>query len=257
MSDVDVQVADRIATVTIDRPAQRNAVTLAMWREIGAVFARLSGDVGIRGIVLTGAGGNFSAGADIAEFGAVRDDAAQALAYEAAIDDCADAIAAARPPTIAALPGYCLGGACHLALACDFRVGDATTRVGIPAARLSIVYGVRATQRLHALVGLSAAKRILFAAERLDAAEALRLGVLDRLGASALDEALALAATMADNAPISIAGAKTILNGLAMGPGALDVSAADRLIGEAAGAEDYREGRAAFAAKRRPDFTGR
>lgn len=257
MSDVAIRVADRVAIVTLDRPARRNAVTLAMWREIGAVFTRLSEDGGIRGIVLTGAGGHFSAGADIAEFGAVRDDAAQAVAYEAAIDDCADAIAAARQPTIAALSGYCLGGACHLALACDFRVGDATTRIGIPAARLSIVYGVRATQRLHALVGLAAAKRILFAAEQLEAAEALGLGFLDRLATSAMDGAHALAATMAPNAPISIAGAKTILNGLAMGAGALDVAAADRLIGEAAGSEDYREGRAAFAAKRKPDFTGR
>lgn len=257
MSEIGVTVADRIATVTLDRPAQRNAVTLAMWREIGAVFARLSDDADIRGIVLTGAGGHFSAGADIAEFGVVRDDAAQALAYEAAIDACADAVAAAQPPTIAALPGYCLGGACHLALACDFRVGDATTRIGIPAARLSIVYGVRATQRLHALVGLSAAKRILFAAERLDAQEALRLGFLDRLGTSALDEARSLATTMVSSAPISIAGAKTILNGLAMESGALDVSAANQLIGEAAGAEDYREGRAGFAERRPPAFTGR
>jgi enoyl-CoA hydratase/carnithine racemase len=257
MSDLEVQIADRVATVTINRPAQRNSMTLAMWRDMAQRFERLSADPDVRGIVLTGAGQDFSTGADISEFGDVRADAEQAAAYEVAVDACSDAIEAARQPTIAALHGYCLGGGCHLAMACDFRVADASAKIGIPAARLSIVYGVRSTQRLLAIVGLPTAKRILFSAERLDSEEALRIGLVDRVGPSSLETARAFAADMAQNAPLSIAGAKAILNGLAMGPGALDLADAERIIAHASNSDDYREGRDAFATKRPPEFKGR
>ena len=257
MSDIELDIVDRVATVTVNRPRQRNAVTLAMWREMAAVFGRLSADRSVRGIILTGAGADFSTGADIAEFGQVRADARQAQAYEVAVDACSDAIGSAKQPTIAALHGYCLGGGCHLAMACDFRVADSTAQIGIPAARLSIVYGVRSTRRLLAIVGLVNAKRILFSAERFGAEEGRRIGFVDRVGSAALEEARELAAGMADNAPLSIAGAKTILTGLAMGTGALDLDLAERVIAEAADSFDYREGRDAFAAKRAPAFEGR
>lgn len=256
MSDIDVEITHRLATVTINRPRQRNSMTLVMWQEMARIFGRLSADAQVRGIILTGAGADFSTGADISEFGAVRGDARQAEAYEVAVDACSDAIQAARQPTIAALHGYCLGGGNHLAMACDFRVADATARIGIPAARLSIVYGVRSTQRLLALVGLQAAKRILFSAERLEAEEGHRLGFVDRIGHDALVEARLLAETMLESAPLSIAGAKVILNGIAMGTGALDLVVAERLIAEAADSHDYREGRDAFAEKRKPEFRG-
>ena len=256
MSDLDVKIVDRIATVTINRPAQRNSMTLTMWRDMARHFVRLSADRDVRCIILTGAGQDFSTGADIAEFGTVRADADQAAAYELAVDACSDAIQAARQPTIAALHGYCLGGGCHLAMACDFRVADASAKIGIPAARLSIVYGVRSTQRLLAIVGLPAAKRILFSGEQFDSDEGLRIGFVDRVGEAALEAARGFAAIMAPNAPLSIAGAKAILTGLAMGPGALDLDEAERVIAAAANSSDYREGRDAFAAKRPPEFKG-
>lgn len=257
MSDLRVAIDGRIATVTIDRPRQRNAMTLAMWREMAAIFARLSDDAEVGAIVLAGDGADFSTGADISEFGAVRADAAAAAAYEVAVDACSDAIQAAKKPTIAALSGYCLGGGCHLSMACDFRVSDGTAQIGIPAARLSIVYGVRSTQRLLGLVGLTQAKRLMFTAARIGADEALAIGFVDRVGTNALDTARAFAAEMADNAPLSIARAKAILNGLSMGPGALDLDGAERLIAAAADSADYREGRAAFAEKRPPRWQGR
>jgi enoyl-CoA hydratase/carnithine racemase len=257
VTDLDVRISDRIATVTINRPAQRNSMTLTMWRETAGIFGRLSSDPEVRGIILTGAGDDFSTGADISEFEKVRSEAGQAAAYEVAVDASSDAIQSARQPTIAALHGYCLGGGCHLAMACDFRVADASAKIGIPAARLSIVYGVRSTQRLLALVGLPAAKRMLFSAERLDADESLRIGFVDRVGSSALQTARDFAAGMAQNAPLSIAGAKAILNGLALGPGALDLAEAEQIIAHAADSHDYREGREAFAAKRAPKFLGR
>lgn len=256
MPDIDVQIAERIATVTINRPAARNAMTLKMWRDMAAHFSRLSADPAVRVIILTGAGADFSTGADISEFAAVRADAAQAATYEEAVDACSDAIQAAVKPTIAAISGYCLGGGCHLAMACDFRVADANAKIGIPAAKLSIVYGVRSTQRLLSIVGLPRAKRMLFSGERLDSAEAFRIGFVDRVGESALAAAQTFAGGMTDSAPLSVAGAKAILNGLAFDDD-FDPAAAERIIAHAANSDDYREGRAAFAEKRPPQFRGR
>lgn len=257
MTDIQIGIEDRIAVVTINRRAQRNAMTLAMWREMAAIFARLSEDRAVRAIILTGDGPDFSTGADISEFAAVRGDAEQAAAYEIAVDACSDAIQSARKPTVAALSGYCLGGGCHLSMACDFRIADATVQIGIPAARLSIVYGVRSTRRLLSLVGLSQAKRMMFSAERLDAGRALTIGFVDGVGENAIEAARAFVAPMIDNAPLSIAGAKAILNGLEMGPGALDLEDAERFIAQAADSADYREGRDAFAQKRPPQWQGR
>ena len=256
MADIEIETAEEIATVTLNRPEKRNAMTLAMWRETGRTFAALGADRQVRAILLAGAGGNFSVGADVSEFGAVRGSAAAAAAYEEAVDVCADAIASAPKPVIAVLDGYCLGGGCHLALAADFRFASPGVSIGIPSAKLSIVYGVRSTQRLVALVGLALARHILYAGERIGAEEALDAGLLDRVDADNHARARAYALGLAANAPLSIAGAKAILTGLAMGPGALDMAAAQRLIDRAADSRDYEEGRRAFADRRPPRFTG-
>jgi enoyl-CoA hydratase/carnithine racemase len=245
-----------VAAVIISRPSQRNCMTLAMWRGMAHQFGELGRDPNVRAIILTGAGADFSAGADVSEFPAVRADAQQNAEYQAAVDACCDTIESVAKPVIAAIKGYCLGGAYHLALACDFRFADSTTQIGIPAARLSIVLGVRSTQRLLALAGLSNAKRILFSGERLDASEALSMGLIDAEMDDALGAALSFAEEIACNAPLSIAGAKAILNGLSMGPGTLDPRAAQRLIDEACASADYAEGQRAFAEKRRPIFRG-
>jgi enoyl-CoA hydratase/carnithine racemase len=245
-----------VAAVIISRPSQRNCMTLAMWRSMARHFEELGRDPNVRAIILTGAGGDFSAGADILEFATVRADAGQNVEYQAAVDGCCDTIESVAKPVIAAIKGYCLGGACHLALACDFRFADSTAQIGIPAARLSIVLGVRSTQRLLAVAGLSNAKRILFSGERLDTGEALSMGLIDAEMDDALGSALSFAEDVACNAPLSIAGAKAILNGLSMGPGTFDPRAAQRLIDEACASADYAEGQRAFAEKRRPIFRG-
>jgi enoyl-CoA hydratase/carnithine racemase len=257
VSDILVTMVDTVAVVTINRPGNRNSMTLSMWQEMAAIFKRLDRDANTRAIILTGAGSDFSTGADIAEFAKVRSDAAQSTAYEVAVDASSDAIQGTSKPTIAVLRGYCLGGGCHLAMACDFRFADNTAQIGIPAARLSIIYGVRSTQRLLSLVGVSAAKRILFSAERFDAEAGLKNGFVDEVSAEVMDAAILFAKTMAANAPLSIAGAKRILNDVAMGLGILDVEAAQKLIEEASNSYDYSEGRNAFAEKRSPNFQGR
>ncbi|WP_407181430.1 enoyl-CoA hydratase-related protein [Bradyrhizobium sp. STM 3562] len=231
-------------------------MTLVMWREMAAIFERLASDREVRGVVLRGAGKDFSAGADISEFEKSRDDRQQSAAYEVAVDACSDAIAALGKPVVAAISGYCLGGGCHLALACDFRFGDRSAIIGIPSAKLSIVYGVHSVQRLLALTGVSNAKRILYSADRYPAEQAVSMGLIDELHEDVELAAEKFLRHLAANAPLSIAGAKYMLNGLSMGPGALDLAATQRLIDAASESEDFKEGRRAFADKRSPRFRG-
>jgi enoyl-CoA hydratase/carnithine racemase len=256
VKEIRIERRDGIAHVILNRPLVKNAVTLAMWRELSGIFSGFEEDPGIRGVVLKGAGKDFSVGADISEFEKISEDRHQAAAYEVAVDACSGAIAALGKPVVAAISGYCLGGGCHLALACDFRLGDRTATIGIPSAKLSIVYGVHSVQRLLALTGVSNAKRILYSADRYSAEQAASMGLIDELHDDVAAAAEKFLAHLAANAPLSISGAKFMLNGLSMGPGALDPAAAQQLIDEASDSEDFKEGRRAFAEKRPPRFCG-
>jgi len=255
MSEILVETVDGVATVTLNRPQQRNAVTRDMWLRLASIFSEFDRDPQVRSIILTGAGDDFSAGADISEFDKVREGLEESKRYEVAVDAASDAIYAVSKPTIAALRGYCLGGAAHLAMSCDFRIAAGNTVFGIPAARLSIVYGVSATRKLFSLVGATAAKWILYTGKRFDADEAVDIGFIDRITEDPLSSAWQLAAEIAENAPLTIRGAKFILNGCAHGQ--LDRDAAERLIDEASASRDYIEGRQAFKEKRPPRFLGK
>ena len=256
LEEINIMRRDGIAHVALNRPPLRNAVTLSMWRELGETFSRFGADRDVRAVVLTGEGKDFSVGADISEFDIIRNDRQQSAEYEVAVDACSGAIAGLGKPVVAAISGYCLGGGCHLALACDFRFADRTAMVGIPAAKLSIVYGVRSVQRLAALAGIANAKRVLYSGDRYPAEQARSMGLIDEINDDARLAATQFVERLAANAPLSIAGAKFMLNGLSMGPGALDLMAAQRLIDAASDSEDFREGRRAFAEKRPPRFRG-
>lgn len=254
MSDILCTIEDGLATVTISRPRQRNTMTLAMWRKVGDIFQALATDRTVRVVVLTGAGADFSAGADISEFAAVRDDREQAVAYEEAVDYGCAAICRVGKPAVAVCSGYCLGGGAHLAMSCDFRFAHQDAVFGIPAARLSIVYGVQATMKLLALVGLTEAKRILYSGERFDAARAFAIGFVDHVSDNPMAAARDCAGKLSSSAPLTIRGAKYVLDGVALG--SFDAAEADRLINQASASADYLEGRAAFAEKRTPRFGG-
>jgi enoyl-CoA hydratase/carnithine racemase len=256
MESIKIERREGIAFVTLNRPQLKNAVTLAMWRQLSEVFSRFADDRDVRGVVLKGEGKDFSVGADITEFDTIRDDKRKSAEYEVAVDACSGAIARLGKPVVAAISGYCLGGGCHLALACDFRFGDRTVKIGIPSARLSIVYGVHSVQRLLALTGLANAKRILYSAERYSADLAISMGLIDEVHDNVEFAAGGFLQRLAANAPLSIAGAKFMLNGLSMGSGALDLKAAQQLIDAASDSEDFKEGRRAFAEKRSPRFRG-
>ena len=256
LNEIDIKRRDGIAYVVLNRPSVGNAITLAMWRELAEIFTRFAIERDLRAVMLTGEGKDFSVGADISEFDRIRNDRQQSADYEVAVDACSSAIAELGKPVVAAISGYCLGGGCHLALACDFRFGDRTTTIGIPSAKLSIIYGIRSVQRLLALVGIANAKRILYTGDRYPAAQARSMGLIDEIHDDARIAAEQFVERLSANAPLSIAGAKFMLDGLSMGAGALDLTAAQRLIDAASDSEDFREGRRAFAEKRPPRFRG-
>lgn len=246
-----------IAVVTLNRPNRINAVSKAMWIGLGQMMRDLGDDRSVRVIILTGAKGNFCAGADITEFDIERNSVEQGKSYEEAVNSCMHAILEAPQPTIAAISGYCVGGGFGLAQTCDFRIADRSGQFGIPAAKLGVVYDRLECQNLLSAVGLARAKEILFTGERIGAEEAHRIGFITRL----VDEDPVAAAhdfadRMTGNAPLSIAGMKLILNALAAGEGDRNEKAFEAAMTRALSSEDYREGVRAFSEKRPPQFSG-
>jgi len=258
MNDILLEVdAAGIAVVTLNRPEKRNAVSLAMWRGLGEIYGELARRSDVRVVILTGAGGNFSGGADISEFSKVRNSVADTNVYSEAGRIATQAIIDLPQPTIAAVHGYGVGGGCGLALACDLRVGDATTKMGIPAARLSIVYSTLDTDLLLRAVGLANAKLVLYSGRYFPLAECQTMGLINQVAEGALAGARELAQELATRAPLSQRGAKLVLEALATGE--VEKRAAEIVaVQEAAvNSEDYRSARQAFLEKRAPVFKGR
>jgi enoyl-CoA hydratase/carnithine racemase len=247
-----------VATLAVDNPAKRNAIDLEMWRALPPIMAALEADDRVRAVILRGSGrGAFASGADIAEFSTVRADAAGGRAYEAANEAAFWAVAHCAKPVIASIRSFCLGGGFGLALACDLRIAEEGATFGIPAARLGVGYPPGAMSLVVAALGPAAAKDLFFTAQRIGAAEALRLGVVQRVTADEeLDEEAALLAeTIAANAPLTLRAAKVAIDRAAgTGREGTDpIALADACFDSA----DYREGRAAFLEKRQPVFSGR
>ena len=246
-----------IAVVTLNRPNKRNAVSLNMWLQLANIVRELETREDVRVMILTGAGGHFCAGADISEFSTVRADAESGRRYEAACDAVTLALRDCCKPTIAAISGYAMGGGCALALACDLRVGDSTTRMGIPAARLGIVYGPLDCALLYRQAGLANAKRVLFSGRDFSSAECAAMGLLDMVAPeSARAEAHALASEIESNAPLSLAGSKLVLECLAVGFVAARGEEIAAIIDRAMNSKDYQEGARAFLERRKHVFTG-
>jgi enoyl-CoA hydratase/carnithine racemase len=260
MTDILVQHDGTIATVVFNRPRLRNAISLAMWGEIARVTEGLRKDDSVRAIVYRGAGTEaFASGADISEFQENRKDTETSLRYNAQTEAAYVGIRDCPKPTVAMIFGYCMGGAMAIAMACDLRFAAEGAKFGIPAARLSIVYGADPVGQLVDLVGPAYAKDILYSARTVGDREALAIGFIQRLLPAAELEAATYAylRQVADNAPLSVRGSKATIESYLKG---YTEERRERLKAQALEAfesEDYREGTRAFLEKRPPRFQGR
>ncbi|WP_432098993.1 enoyl-CoA hydratase/isomerase family protein [Streptomyces sp. WAC 04229] len=235
-------VADSVATVVVHHPAKRNAMTAAMWRALPPLLDDLAADPAVRVLVLTGEGGTFCAGADISTL-RESPERAQRLAVLAE-----EALAAFPKPTLAAVRGHCVGGGAQLAAACDLRFAEESALFGVTPAKLGVVYPASATRRLVALTGPAAAKYLLFSGELIDAARALRTGLVDEvLPEGELDKRVAeFTRVLASRSLLTQAAAKEFANGRTD----RDTHWAE----QARGSGDTAEGVAAFLERRPPRF---
>jgi enoyl-CoA hydratase len=259
MTDLIAVTKDgRIATVVLNRPDKLNALTKAMWSDLGFAIAALSADDALRCIVLRGAGERaFSPGNDIGEFATERANKAQAIAYGAVMRATAEALAACRHPLVAQIHGICVGGGLELAALCDLRICGTSSRFGAPIKNLGLVMAYPEMAPLVRLVGTSVALEILLEGRVFDAAEALQKGLVTRVvsDADVAAEARAAAERIAEGAPLVARWHKRFARRLA-DPTPLTGAEHDECF-DCFDTEDFRIGYAAFLAKRKPQFTGR
>jgi enoyl-CoA hydratase/carnithine racemase len=245
------EVADGVGTLTIDRPGKRNAMSTAMWLRLPVLLDAFAADPSVRAVVLTGAGGDFSAGADIGE---LADLGRRGGPHPSTIAE--EALAAFPKPTVAAIEGFCVGGGCQLALACDLRFAAAGARFGITPARLGIVYPLSATQRLVHQVGASSAKYLLYSAYLITAAHALRINLLDEVveDGSLHERVKAFATTLASRSLLTQQATKEIVDAI-VGGGDVDALTHRWMRETGAPSGDMHEGIAAFHERRPPSFS--
>jgi len=256
---VAVRLRGPIAEVILYRPAVHNALDLAMWSRIDGVFQELGADQQIRVILVRGAGGRaFSAGADITEFRAERLGTEAARNYNQRIAKALRAIRRTPQPVVAMIVGLAVGGGCEIATACDLRIASDDARLGIPVARLGVTLGMEEITGLVGLVGPGRAKDLLFTGRLIGPAEALQIGLIDRVvprpeieeAAWRLAEGIALAA------PKAAIANKLAVGMVIYGSDDGDLEQLQRLTDDVYAGRDLAEGVDAFIAKRDPSFRG-
>jgi enoyl-CoA hydratase/carnithine racemase len=245
--------ADGVCVLTLSNPGKKNAIDSVFLDELDATLKRLSQ---ARCLVIRGAGeGVFSAGWDLSMLSTFEPG-------DRLPDDhlgvVLDGLAAHSAPSIAALDGPVFGAAFELAMACDFRVATSAAVMSMPPARLGVAYALKGLERFRQKVGDGTTRRLFLTADRLDAAEALELGVVDAVDTSAISWALAKAASVAELAPLALAGLKQGLALLGRGGGTeAERAEYQRLRLASFNSADAQEGRAAILEKRKPVFRGR
>lgn len=253
------RIADGVGRIVFNQPEKRNAMSIAMWDGLTTALDRFAEDEGVRVVVLEGAGDKaFVSGADISQFEKNRSDADAQREYDRITSAGRAKLAAFRKPVIAKIRGFCLGGGLGLAMTADLRIAASDAQLGIPAAKLGLAYGFDMVRMLTGLVGPAHARMVLFTGERIDAAEAERIGLVNRVvPVEELEATVAkLAATLAANAPLTIRAAKLTVAAVLRDEGDRDMAEVQAAIAACFDSTDYREGRRAFMEKRKPAFTG-
>jgi enoyl-CoA hydratase len=253
---VRLSVDGAVASIVFDRPAARNAMTWAMYEQLGAICERLAAEPAVRVACLRGAGGEaFVAGTDIEQFKAFKH-GVDGVDYERRIDEGIGRLEALPMPTVAVIEGWCVGGGLAIATACDIRIATPVARLGVPIAKtLGNCLSMANIARLVAAFGKPRVQRMLVGAEILGAEEARACGYLAAVvEPEALDGAAAdLCRRLASLAPVTQAVSKEALRRLVL----QDLPDAQDLILRAYGSEDFREGVTAFSEKRSPQWRGR
>ena len=256
MSDeVLTAVADGIATVTLNRPDKRNAMNAALLAGLRSTFDELDGRRDVRVVVVRGAGPAFCAGMDLREMEAQRGAAGDPDHGVVAV---LRRVESSRHPTIALVHGDAIAGGCELALHCDLRVAADTARFGMPLARIGLVVPFPLAQKLVEVIGPAATRHLLFTGRLVDAARARELGMVhDVVPAAEVEKAAsALARTIADNAPLSLAGMKATIQRTLAARAQIPHADLDELTQAARQSADASEGRRAMLEKRKPNFRG-
>ena len=253
-------ITEGVGVVTFNNPDKRNAMSLEMWEGLGQALTALRDDPDVRVVVLVGAGDKaFVSGADISQFEKTRHNAAASEEYSKKSEAQRALLANYPKPTIACIRGFCLGGGMQVAMLTDIRIAAEDSQFGIPAAKLGIAYGYDGLRNLVSLVGPSWARLIMYTGMRIPSAEALRIGLVDRvLPNDELWEAtMEIARTISGNAPLAIKAAKITIAQALKDPAARDMAAIKQIGLECMDSEDFREGRRAFMEKRKPKFQGK
>jgi 2-(1,2-epoxy-1,2-dihydrophenyl)acetyl-CoA isomerase len=253
-----VDRADGVATVTLNRPEARNAIDVRMRAELAGAFDELEADETARAIILTGAGGHFSAGGDVKTM-VKRHTAAEGRARVESLNRFVLRLFNFPKPTIAMVDGFAVGAGCNIALGCDIVLASDRARFGEVFAKIGLVPDGGGTWLLPRLVGLAKAKELVFTADIIDAAEALRIGLVNRVVPAPELEATtrALAARIAAGPPGTLALAKSLLNRASTTELAAALELEAFAQGQAISSEDHAEGVRAFLEKRQPKFQGK
>ena len=253
-------VTDGVGVVTFNNPGKRNAMSLDMWEGLGHALTDLRDDEDVRVVILVGAGDKaFVSGADISQFEKTRHNAAASEEYSRRSAAQRALLADYPKPTISCIRGFCLGGGMQVAMLTDIRIASQDSQFGIPAAKLGIAYGYDGLRHLVSLVGPSWARLIMYTGMKIDSAEALRIGLVDRVmpNGELWDATLEIARTISGNAPLAIQAAKITIAQVLKDPAARDMEAIKKIGSACMDSEDFREGRQAFMEKRKPKFKGR
>jgi enoyl-CoA hydratase/carnithine racemase len=256
---IGLDVDGMVATLTLDNPAKRNAMSAAMWIELRARIAELSRLDEVRAVIVRGGGtAAFCAGADIADFDTARTGPDNASAYDDLVEETCVALEAIRCPSIALIHGACMGAGVSVAASCDLRILSHDAVFAVPAARLGLGYDPRGIARFLRVYGAPATTYLALTGDRLEADRAYALGVGVGMGDAEAADAMAarLANGIAAKAPLTLAAAKAAIRAHSIGGIGLG-SEALRLYAAADASDDYQEGRRAFKEKRAPRFEGK